>query len=254
MPKSSTTALTFYPAYCFSTSPTFNTWAKLTIADIHGLRNRSGYEGQNLYFHLNHPIKWVRSVGVIVAFDTLDYRWNFQIDDGSGAAIEVTCPRERPSISEPSTTTNTTTAQNNPFRDLGMKGRTLSGVEIDMLGVDLGAVVKVKGGIGEFRGERTITLERITIVRNTTEEADAWNELHQFHSNILVKPWVITLEEQRKLKEEADGTRLKAEEKLRRRTHREQKVMMKRARADRDTRKEVRKQKRRTSDKENYIV
>ena len=105
----------------------------------------------------------MRSVGVIVAFDTLDYRWNFQIDDGSGAAIEVTCPRERPSISEPSTTTNTTTAQNNPFRDLGMKGRTLSGVEIDMLGVDLGAVVKVKGGIGEFRGERTITLERISM-------------------------------------------------------------------------------------------
>ena len=32
-----------------------------------------------------------------------------------------------------------------------------------MGGVDLGSVVKIKGGIGEFRGEKQITLERISM-------------------------------------------------------------------------------------------
>ena len=42
-------------------------------------------------------------------------------------------------------------------------GRTVSGNPINMKGLDLGCVVKVKGGIGEFRDMRQITLERISM-------------------------------------------------------------------------------------------
>lgn len=39
-------------------------------------------------------------------------------------------------------------------------GRTLSGNAIDMRDIDLGTVVKVKGGISEFWDVKQITLER----------------------------------------------------------------------------------------------
>lgn len=45
MPKTLSTSLKFYPAYCFSLSPTHNTWARLTTADVHALQERAGFEG-----------------------------------------------------------------------------------------------------------------------------------------------------------------------------------------------------------------
>ena len=180
MPKHSSTSLTFYPAYCFSASPTFNAWARLLSSDIHSLKEREGFEGtvpvflttfyavwlghrahvrlgQKIYFYLNHPIKWVRLVGVIVAFDEYPNRWIFQLDDSSGATVEVTCPRTV------TPTTGTTPAEREESRLRSLRSKTISGNDIDMTGIDLGRVVKVKGGIGEFRGERQITLERISM-------------------------------------------------------------------------------------------
>ena len=43
-----TARLPFYPAYCFQLSPTCNSWARLTIADVHGLKERPGFEGKGL--------------------------------------------------------------------------------------------------------------------------------------------------------------------------------------------------------------
>lgn len=47
MPKYLSTNPTFYPAYCFSLSPTYNTWARLTSADVHALKELSGFEGMH---------------------------------------------------------------------------------------------------------------------------------------------------------------------------------------------------------------
>jgi hypothetical protein len=41
--------LSFYPAFCFPASPTHFTWVKLSIADIHRLRPRRGFEGAIYY-------------------------------------------------------------------------------------------------------------------------------------------------------------------------------------------------------------
>ncbi len=38
-------SLKTYPAYCFSISPTFNAWVKLTAADVHALTIHRGFEG-----------------------------------------------------------------------------------------------------------------------------------------------------------------------------------------------------------------
>lgn len=41
-------------------------------------------------------------------------------------------------------------------------GITATGLSIDLAGVDVGSIVKVKGGIGEFRGVRQMNLEKIS--------------------------------------------------------------------------------------------
>lgn len=40
-------------------------------------------------------------------------------------------------------------------------GLSATGRTIDLTGVDIGAVVKIKGGVGVFRGEKQVQLERI---------------------------------------------------------------------------------------------
>ncbi|MCJ1382335.1 hypothetical protein MMC17_005448 [Xylographa soralifera] len=299
-------SLSFYPAYCFSASPTFSTWAKLTAVDVHTLTTREGFEAQKIYFYLNHPIKWVRLVGVIVAFDASDYRFTFCLDDSSGKIVEVTCPRDRTGVTGVGPSANNAhdlAISKTPAQLPSFKGRTLSGISVDLAGFDVGSVVKVKGGVGAFRGGRQVELERISTfsllaathlhslytvplpnlchpaagyvsstdhrliaflapVRTTTAEAAAWREALLFHSAVLSAPWTLTPDEQRLLKEEADGTAQRAEEKVRRKAERETKRRKhaerektaqagRRKRTEHDEIVQERGAKRRVSDKEN---
>ena len=162
------------------------------------------YVGQNIFFYLNHPIKWVRLVGVVVAFDLLPTRFIFGLDDSSGFNIEIMC--ERPKGGQ------TIQAQDmNPDALLAdqpgmpMKGCTASGREVELAGIDVGAVVKAKGTIGVFRGARQLLLERIAIVRTTNAEATAWTENTAFHDDVLSKPWNLSEREQRRAKNKAEG-------------------------------------------------
>lgn len=45
MPARNDDKAVFYPAYCFQYSPTYNIWARLSISDVHALKERPGYEG-----------------------------------------------------------------------------------------------------------------------------------------------------------------------------------------------------------------
>ena len=45
--------------------------------------------------------------------------------------------------------------------EASIKGMTATGREIDLSEVDIGTVVKVKGGVGSFREVRQMLLERI---------------------------------------------------------------------------------------------
>ena len=45
MQTSLSAPLKFYPAYCFSLSPTHEAWARLTARDVHALQERAGFEG-----------------------------------------------------------------------------------------------------------------------------------------------------------------------------------------------------------------
>lgn len=124
--------------------------------------------GQNIYFHLNHPVKWIRLVGVIVAFDIFPTRWIMVLDDSSGATIEVTCgrstipgPMNKREGSTGSVNGATFGNGNLGTSDASLVGTTATGRTVDLSGVDVGVVVKAKGGISVFRGQKQMVLERI---------------------------------------------------------------------------------------------
>lgn len=132
-------------------------WCRLT--DV----SSPTFSGQNLFFHLNHPIKWIRLVGVIVAVDLYPTRWIALLDDSSGATIEITCGRPAPTPTAPNAN-STSLAEGSAGLgrlDAFDKGVTATGRDVDLSGVDIGTVVKVKGGMGSFREVRQMLLERI---------------------------------------------------------------------------------------------
>lgn len=181
--------------------------------------------GQNLYFHYNHPIKWIRLVGVIVAVDVYDTRWIMILDDSSGSTIEVTCRRPKSAVqhAEP-----TLLPESKPMSVAMTATEGISATDrtIDLRGVDVGTIVKVKGGLGSFRGEKQILLERISIIRTTNEEVAAWHENSVFRKDVLENPWIVTKEEEHIAKRKAEGLdseqRSRAERKKRRRARENQ--------------------------------
>ena len=176
MPNQPPTSLTFYNAYCFDLSPTYHEWAKLTAADVHALKEREGFQGTlnkeheiyetksrhagqipSVYFHLNHPIRYVRLVGVVVAFDVYEYRYIMVLDDSSGENIEVICGR----VTEESTDAKPKAQKAPNGKTNAAIGKTTLNNTVNLTGVDIGSVVKIKGCIGSFRGMKQIQLERL---------------------------------------------------------------------------------------------
>lgn len=124
--------------------------------------------GQNTYFHHNHPLRWVRLVGVIVALDVYPNRVVMTLDDSSGLTIDIFCRKG----TDNAPVTNTTVDSHGTIRSNRELKRsedehiytTNEGYKVNLTDIDIGSVVKVKGGISEFRGEKQITLERICAV------------------------------------------------------------------------------------------
>ncbi|KNG44767.1 ob-fold nucleic acid binding domain [Stemphylium lycopersici] len=186
-----------YPAYCFRVSPTFNTWVKLTAADVQALRSDRDFAGQHIYFHLNHPIRYVRIVGVVVAIDDINLKYTaLTIDDGSGATIELKIVRKPSAEKNPVDTSSNTEIDNVcVISRLG-----IFEVTVDKQPLDIGSALKAKCTISEFRGVKQLDLKRVSIVSTTDEEAKAWAETATFKQQTLSKPWHISSAEHKKIK------------------------------------------------------
>ncbi|KAH8725014.1 hypothetical protein GQ44DRAFT_772419 [Phaeosphaeriaceae sp. PMI808] len=198
-----------YPSYYFRASPTYDIWVKLTAADVQALRTESEFQGQNLYFHLNHPIRFVRLVGVVVAIDDINLRYTvLTVDDGSGANIELKIVR-LPSIEKSPLNTSSATAMGN----VTVTSRIgVFQVMVDDLAVDIGTVVKAKGTISEFRGIKQLDLKRIWVVTTTNEEAQAWAETAAFKHRVLSSPWHLSSSERKQIKSNIKSEKKKARE------------------------------------------
>ncbi|KAI9658886.1 MAG: hypothetical protein M1821_001846 [Bathelium mastoideum] len=213
-----------YPAWCFSASPTYNIWVKLTAAEVHKLQPAKGdFEGQKLYFWVNHPIRFVRLVGSIVAIDDIHPKYTIlTIDDGSGATLCAKVVRRPLPDDEPDHPVDR--PDNTEVRDLNIVARP--GVFELVLGaadvLDVGAVVKVKGTLEEFRGVKQLVLKRIVRVRTTDEEARAWAELAAFRTTVLATPWRLSEQEIQRLRADRAAQRRQDEERGRQEAERRQ--------------------------------
>ncbi|KAL8812666.1 MAG: hypothetical protein Q9200_000854 [Gallowayella weberi] len=173
------------------------------------LKKTNFVAGQNIYFYANHPIQWIRLVGVVVAFDIYPNRIIITLDDSSGLPIEIFCRK----IANHATSGIDTSVDNHGVITLNKISVPkddehvciTSEGKVDLQDFDVGSVVKIKGGISEFRGEKQVTLERISLVRTTDEEAALWADNATFHRDVLSRPWVVGHVEQRSAKMKAAG-------------------------------------------------
>ena len=101
--------------------------------------------------------------------DIYPTRWIALLDDSSGATIEITCGRPAPT---PTTQTANPTSRADDAAGVSMPGPSSKGItatrrDVDLSGVDIGTVVKVKGGVGSFRDVKQVLLERICTSRGS---------------------------------------------------------------------------------------
>ena len=134
------------------------------------------------------------------------------MDDGSGALAEVTCARASALEAAPAAFRPGQTVHLGPP---AWMGRSRSGSDVNMRGVQVGAFVRAEGGISTFRGDMQVSLETIRILTDTTAEVEFWEELDMTW-RILKEPWVLDEVEIAQLREEADGSRKAAKEKAER--------------------------------------
>ncbi|KAG8623536.1 hypothetical protein KVT40_008512 [Elsinoe batatas] len=188
------------PAKYFGASPTFNQWCKLSIADaVHSLHEARGFEGQNILFHLNHPIQYAYLVGVIVSIDaTSTGPTMITLDDGSGVCIDMVVKRDK-SSDEPGTTLTEKVTMGFSSGPLNMVDP--SKLFLDGTTLQPGMVVKAKGTFSSFRGIRQVELKRLALIKDTAEEMAAWEAEARFKREVLARPWVLTEEERREIDE-----------------------------------------------------
>lgn len=153
----------------------------------------SHLSGQHVYFHGNHPIRYVYLCGIVLQFElapgagATKYAL-LMLDDGSGRAIEVKIPRRQGRDLEDGEVfpSNTLIDNLNVHASLG-----LASLFIDNKPVHVGTILKVKGTITFFRN-RQIELKRVFLVKDTNEEVMYWASLAQFRRDVLAQPWVLT--------------------------------------------------------------
>ncbi|KAJ5173397.1 hypothetical protein N7492_005990 [Penicillium capsulatum] len=248
--------LVFYPAFCFKASPTHFAWVKMAAADVQRLQQVRGFEGQKIYFYNNHPIRFVSIAGVIVTRSEVPRRTILEVDDSSGAMVEVVISHSDPPAGSMDMTSNTSTRPPIPQQsDMKIKPEFLSndtaeeasGVTtrvtsnqpnhvsatdrtiLDTTRLNPGTMVNIKGTLSQFRGNMQLQLERFTILSETNAEMEFVDARLRFLVEVLSVPWVLDEVEIEQLRTDVERgdlevleRRQKAEERVKRRAEREE--------------------------------
>ncbi|POS85199.1 hypothetical protein EPUL_003765 [Erysiphe pulchra] len=192
---------------------------------------------RKLLHYGNHPIKWVRVTGVIVAIDCWGNAPNFKriytLDDSSGSCIECSAPAPSPAFSAAKNTfttqihsdglkiktsreTNLKVYRTSNQQRLDEQNRTScqsgqSSVAPSVLHplvpwdrVHVGSVVKIKGKVDIWWNQKRIEIVKLDILRCTDLEVRCWNEVISFKQDILNKPWVLTQKQEHRCRKRAN--------------------------------------------------
>jgi hypothetical protein len=159
--------------------------------------------GQSLNFYHNHPIQFVCLAGIIVARDEYPQRTILVLDDSSGATIEIVCPKLVPP--NPSTGTAATDSSTTPTTTVATSHiSSITQTPINIVPLEPGTLLKVKGAPTSFRGIMQLNLERYTIPADTNAEVEFWEERTRFLVGILSVPWVLGADDVTALRKEAE--------------------------------------------------
>lgn len=214
-PNGDQPAYELYHKRYFDASPTWFQWNRLTVADVFTLREDPNFRGQNVLFYLNHPIRFIRLVALIVDVWRPSEKWIIlRLDDGSGATIEVKVAARVQNAEYQASYPSNTTIDNLDFRAMD----NVDAIWIDQQYVPIGACVRVKGTPDGFKDKRQLKLARIWVVRDTMEEVKAWAETAAWRRDVLSKPWTLSREQMKQIDEriaQADARQRKKDEQKR---------------------------------------
>lgn len=160
--------------------------------------------GQDIFFHTNHPIKWVRVAGVVVAIDEYAQRRIYTVDDSSGVCIECVvalAPASQLAEKEGNDQKQSKT------EELGAKEPPEPPAPTIPIpdGLDVGSVVDIKGGLKIFRAEKQVKIEKVALLHTTEQEVAFWNKARQLKVDVLSHPWSLESKVIRRCRKEAEG-------------------------------------------------
>lgn len=156
----------------------------------------------------------MRVTGVVVAVDEYPGKNVYTVDDSSGMCVECVCVAPTPAAKTEAlgvpkhlgqiAALNSATSASETKKDVGKvegKGRekTAPSVQepiIPWAEMDVGAVVKVKGRVGDYWKQKQVEVVKVEVLRSTDQEVKCWNEVMDFRRDVLGSPWVVTKEEE----------------------------------------------------------
>ncbi|KAG5437571.1 hypothetical protein PCK2_001000, partial [Pneumocystis canis] len=156
----------FYPPILFKYSPVYHTWVKLFASDVYTLLTVKGFEDGPALFWLNHPIRWVHLLGVVVAMEKREEKDLIILDDASGRIIELVLKEDQ-------------------HRQLVPEISDTPGL------LEIGTRIKVRGTFSRFRGRRQIRVIKLETVHDSNVEVAGWEERLRLKRDVLSKVWTV---------------------------------------------------------------
>jgi hypothetical protein len=228
--------LTYYPAYCYRSSPTWFVWVKLTCFEVHyDLKSgpshaqtyTSGQVSHPNLFYLNHPIQYVQLIGVVVAIEEFhEHMFLITLDDSSGDTIDVVVrkPRKQPGHYATESRDGSDTTGKEPDPTVSEEQAETLALLSTMSALEISSVVQAKGTVSTFRERRQLNLLRLSILADTSAELAKIAARTAFHVTVLSKPWVLSRSKQEKLLRLEQGDRSDQGKNEKKRRERKQKL------------------------------
>ncbi|KAK9385754.1 telomere regulation protein Stn1-domain-containing protein [Lipomyces mesembrius] len=148
----------FYTRNTYFKSPIYDTWACLSIADVHALKQIPATQTYGDHFWKNHPIKYICILGICVGVTIRETNAIVKVDDGSGREIECIT-----------------------------KEQTRFGFVESM---DPGSLVRVLGTLGYYRKAKQLEIKSIAIIRDSYAEVEFWEQMLATR-DIIDEMWML---------------------------------------------------------------
>ncbi|KAA8572756.1 hypothetical protein EYC84_003341 [Monilinia fructicola] len=184
-PSSTSNLAPLQPPNLYHLSPTYQKWCALRCADIITLKDRRVYvEGKLIHHYLNHPIRYVKLIGLIVSMDDFAHRRVYTLDDSSGACIE--CVALLPSSSARAASQSQPAPPPEP---------SIEHPQVPWADVQECKVVRVLGVVGTYMTRPQLHIVKMGVVGTTELERRWWDECARLKREVLGREWRVSREE-----------------------------------------------------------